>query len=126
MKVRSGSDQKLENCNNYVNKVVADQLKTDGISLDRLKGLGITNQRETTVVWHRLFHIFGSLMLCMLCLKQFSLRKTGKPLNNAIVWCDARNGVQVLVANIYALKCYSLPKVGQLHAKYGQDHLRAK
>ena len=41
----------------YVNKVVADQLKTDGISLDRLKGLGITNQRETTVVWHRLFLI---------------------------------------------------------------------
>ena len=54
IKVKSGSDQKLEN---YVNKVVADQLKTDGISLDRLKGLGITNQRETTVVWHRLFHI---------------------------------------------------------------------
>jgi len=70
-------------------KAVTEQLKEDGVSLDRLKGLGITNQRETTVVWHR---------------------KSGKPLNNAIVWCDARNGVQV----------------GQLHAKYGQDHLRAK
>ena len=57
IKVQSGSDQKLGNCNSYVNKVVADQLKTDGISLDRLKGLGITNQRETTVVWHRLFLI---------------------------------------------------------------------
>ena len=69
----------------------------------------------------------GSLMLCRLCLRQFPLRKTGKPLNNAIVWCDARNGVQVLVANILAiLKCHSLHKVGQLHAKYGQDHLRAK
>jgi len=70
-------------------KAVAEQLKKDGVSLDRLKGLGITNQRETTVVWHR---------------------RTGKPLNNAIVWCDARNGVQV----------------GQLHAKFGQDHLRSK
>ena len=37
------------------NQAVAEQLKEDGISLDRLKALGITNQRETTVVWHR-FH----------------------------------------------------------------------
>ena len=49
--------KKWGNCNSYFNKVVAEQLKTDGISLDRLKGLGITNQRETTVVWHRLFHL---------------------------------------------------------------------
>ena len=27
----------------------------------------------------------------------FTCRKTGKPLNNAIVWCDARNGVQVFL-----------------------------
>ena len=36
------------------NQAVTEQLKEDGVSLDRLKGLGITNQRETTVVWHRL------------------------------------------------------------------------
>ena len=36
------------------NQAVAEQLKKDGVSLERLKGLGITNQRETTVVWHRL------------------------------------------------------------------------
>jgi len=70
-------------------KVVSDQLDEEGVSLSRIKGLGITNQRETTVLWHG---------------------KTGKPLYNAIVWCDARNGVQV----------------GQLHAKYGQDLLRSK
>ena len=36
---------------------------------DTLAGLGITNQRETTVIWHR---------------------KTGKPIANAIVWQDRR------------------------------------
>jgi len=68
--------------------VVAD-LARDGVPLSRIRCLGITNQRETAVVWSK---------------------TTGKPLYNAVVWCDARNGVQV----------------GQLHAKYGQDHLRPK
>lgn len=36
---------------------------------DTVKGIGITNQRETTLVWSR---------------------KTGKPLYNAIVWLDIR------------------------------------
>lgn len=40
-----------------------------GIKADELSGLGITNQRETTVVWER---------------------KTGKPIFNAIVWQDRR------------------------------------
>ena len=40
-----------------------------GISLERLAGIGITNQRETTIVWDR---------------------DTGEPLCNAVVWCDAR------------------------------------
>ena len=35
-----------------------------------VKALGITNQRETTVVWHK---------------------HTGQPLHNAIVWLDTRN-----------------------------------
>ena len=37
--------------------------------LRRLAGVGITNQRETTILWHR---------------------GTGRPLYNAVVWCDAR------------------------------------
>lgn len=37
--------------------------------LARLKGVGITNQRETTILWDR---------------------KTGRCLHNAIVWCDGR------------------------------------
>lgn len=40
-----------------------------GISTRNLAGLGITNQRETTVVWHR---------------------GTGRPIHNAIVWQDRR------------------------------------
>lgn len=70
-------------------QAVTEQLEKEGIAISRIKGVGITNQRETTVLWHR---------------------KTGLPLYNAVVWCDARNGVQV----------------GQLHSKHGQDHLRAK
>ncbi|NGM61585.1 glycerol kinase GlpK [Sphingobacterium sp. SGG-5] len=39
------------------------------VKLDSIKAIGITNQRETTVVWNR---------------------KTGKPICNAIVWQDRR------------------------------------
>ncbi|MBS0610859.1 MAG: glycerol kinase, partial [Proteobacteria bacterium] len=40
-----------------------------GISATQLRALGITNQRETTVLWQR---------------------KTGQPLHHAIVWQDRR------------------------------------
>jgi glycerol kinase len=39
------------------------------ITADQIAGIGITNQRETTVIWDR---------------------KTGKPIHNAIVWQDRR------------------------------------
>jgi len=68
-------------------EVVCGQLEAGGYSLDQVAGVGITNQRETTVVWDKL---------------------TGRPLYNAVVWCDARNGVQVQ----------------RLHEKFGQDQLR--
>jgi len=69
--------------------VVCSRLQDAGVSLSSIKGIGITNQRETAVVWDRV---------------------TGKPLYNAVIWCDARNGVDV----------------GALHAKFGRDHLREK
>lgn len=47
----------------------AEQFFQDGRKLDQLLGVGVTNQRETTIVWDR---------------------KTGKPLAPAIVWSDAR------------------------------------
>ena len=40
-----------------------------GIEAQQIAGIGITNQRETTVIWHR---------------------KTGTPIHNAIVWQDRR------------------------------------
>ena len=46
-----------------------------GISVTELAGVGITNQRETTIVWDK---------------------RTGEPLCNAVVWADARNGVEVM------------------------------
>ena len=46
-----------------------EALRKAGISASQVKGLGITNQRETTVVWDR---------------------QTGKPVHHAIVWQDRR------------------------------------
>jgi len=45
--------------------VVSEILATTGITAEQIAAIGITNQRETTVVWER---------------------KTGKPVYNAIVW----------------------------------------
>ena len=49
--------------------VAREVLETRGIKPSRLAGIGITNQRETTVVWDR---------------------ATGEPIANAIVWQDRR------------------------------------
>jgi glycerol kinase len=50
-------------------EVAQDVLKKNGVSAKDIAAIGITNQRETTVVWDR---------------------KTGKPVYNAIVWQDRR------------------------------------
>ncbi|MFH8992402.1 glycerol kinase GlpK [Streptomyces sp. NPDC017940] len=52
-----------------VQAVVAGALAKAGLRADQLSALGITNQRETTVLWDR---------------------STGKPVHNAIVWQDTR------------------------------------
>lgn len=49
--------------------VAAEVLSRTGISSDDIEAIGITNQRETTVVWDR---------------------RTGEPVYNAIVWQDRR------------------------------------
>jgi len=46
-------------------KVINQAIASSGISPNSIAGIGITNQRETTVLWER---------------------KTGKPVHNAIVW----------------------------------------
>ncbi|MGW1539555.1 glycerol kinase GlpK [Streptomyces sp. NPDC002309] len=52
-----------------VQAVVAGAIAKAGLRPDQLSALGITNQRETTVLWDR---------------------ATGKPVHNAIVWQDTR------------------------------------
>jgi glycerol kinase len=50
-------------------EVMNEALESAGASADDISGLGITNQRETTVVWDK---------------------NTGEPVMNAIVWQDTR------------------------------------
>jgi len=51
-------------------KYVADDvIARQGIKADEIAGIGITNQRETTIVWDR---------------------ETGSPVYNAIIWQDRR------------------------------------
>jgi len=49
--------------------VIKGALKKTGVSADEIAAVGVTNQRETTVVWEK---------------------ATGKPVYNAIVWQDTR------------------------------------
>lgn len=55
-------------------QVMKEALEQSGIRAAEIAGIGITNQRETTVVWER---------------------KSGKPLSNAIVWQDTRVSAEV-------------------------------
>ena len=50
-------------------EVITDSLALAGVSPKQIAAVGITNQRETTIVWDR---------------------RTGKPFGNAIVWQDTR------------------------------------
>ncbi|MDF1590398.1 MAG: glycerol kinase GlpK [Desulfobacterales bacterium] len=50
-------------------EVARDVIRNNGVDTNAIAGVGITNQRETTVVWDR---------------------STGRPLYNAIVWQDRR------------------------------------
>src|SRR5690242_17039306 len=49
--------------------VAAEAVTSAGLTIKDIEAIGITNQRETTLVWER---------------------KTGKPIYNAIVWQDRR------------------------------------
>ena len=58
-------EQKAEDIWNSQYKVAQNALEKSGISVDDIVSIGITNQRETTIVWEK---------------------ETGKPICNAIVW----------------------------------------
>jgi glycerol kinase len=55
-------------------EVISESLAKGGLGAHELAAIGITNQRETTVVWEK---------------------ATGKPVMNAIVWQDTRVGPEV-------------------------------
>ncbi len=50
-------------------KVLKEALQVNNISTEEIAAIGITNQRETTIIWDR---------------------RTGEPVSNAIVWQDRR------------------------------------
>ena len=59
---------------NRTQEVIAEAMESKGLRARDLAAIGITNQRETTVVWDK---------------------ATGKPVMNAIVWQDTRVGPDV-------------------------------
>jgi len=61
-------DEILNSCLNCIDTTL-DEFLALNYQREQLKCIGITNQRETTIVWDR---------------------RTGKALHKAIVWCDAR------------------------------------
>jgi glycerol kinase len=63
-------------------EVIAQVITQSKLSVQHCAGVGIANQRETTVLWNR---------------------KTGQPLHNAIVWQDTR--VNDAVAELVARGC---------------------
>lgn len=54
---------------NTQRKAIEDVLNSPEVSIENIEAIGITNQRETTILWDR---------------------KTGEPIHNAIVWQDRR------------------------------------
>ncbi|THH28121.1 hypothetical protein EUX98_g6072 [Antrodiella citrinella] len=69
------ADEMMETCDACIDGAV-EELQKEGWTKESVKVIGVTNQRETTVVWSR---------------------KTGKPLSRAIVWDDTR--IRGLVAH---------------------------
>lgn len=59
----------LNNVKTCIDECISIAQRDHGIEVSQIKALGISNQRETTVVWDR---------------------ETGNPLHNAIVWQDSR------------------------------------
>ncbi|KAN0030443.1 hypothetical protein ACTA71_009081 [Dictyostelium dimigraforme] len=67
--VEHDGNEILESVNKCIEVVMKEYYENNFGTKEDIKAIGITNQRETTIVWDK---------------------KTSKPLNNAIVWCDTR------------------------------------
>ena len=82
---------------NNTNKAIKEALNKANLKIKDLAAIGITNQRETTLVWNK---------------------KTGKPYYNAVVWQDIRT--DEICKNITKkgdINCYRR-KTGLQIAKY--------
>lgn len=77
--------------------VAAEVMAASGVNSTQIAGIGITNQRETTVVWNR---------------------KTGKPVMNAIVWQDRRTTDLCQKLKIDGLEALIQQKTGLLLDPY--------
>eukprot|EP01132_Coremiostelium_polycephalum_P004591 gene4591-5730_t len=74
----------IQNCVNKCIENVMKEYYESGIGTkDDIKAIGITNQRETTIVWDK---------------------NTGNPLHRALVWCDTRTSKLVKYFTKKALK----------------------
>ncbi|EKM50153.1 uncharacterized protein PHACADRAFT_264722 [Phanerochaete carnosa HHB-10118-sp] len=94
------ADQIMESCDACIEKACAE-LEEQGWTKESVKVIGITNQRETTVLWSR---------------------KTGKPVSHAIVWDDTRVMGLVTKYENHARE-RGVPYEGKVHK--GEDALKA-
>ncbi|MEL7608190.1 MAG: glycerol kinase GlpK [Bacillota bacterium] len=78
-------------------RAASDALQKSGVSLSEIAGIGITNQRETTVVWER---------------------ETGRPIYNAIVWQCRRTAPDCEALAAQGLGAYVTEKTGLLIDAY--------
>jgi glycerol kinase len=78
-------------------KALADAFEKSGVSPSDIVGIGITNQRETTIVWDR---------------------HTGKPVYNAIVWQCRRTAALCDALQAEGLGSYIRDKTGLILDAY--------
>lgn len=77
--------------------VAVESITKAGLEMTNISALGITNQRETTVIWNR---------------------KTGKPIYNAIVWQDRRTADYCDKLKEYGYATQILEKTGLILDAY--------
>jgi glycerol kinase len=77
--------------------VVRDILDNAGLSASDIASIGITNQRETTIIWDR---------------------KTGRPIHHAIVWQDRRTAAQCAAMRERGLEAAVTARTGLLLDPY--------
>ena len=78
-------------------ETIRGAIKQSGVALNSIAGIGITNQRETTILWDR---------------------TTGEPIHNAIVWQDRRTAEHCRQLKAKGLEKMVVDKTGLLLDPY--------